>query len=119
MISSISKIAPITDMLFLILEKITSSMLIFAVVSAVKAQKNPTDMDSKSFLWVSIFMLDFVSSWFRVYSIYLAGPRTEKVSNWLENLILSIYRDNQIGHMIITLFAEVWVLAYFVEYSQN
>lgn len=64
-------------------------------------------------------MLDFVSSWFRVYSIYLAGPRTEKVSNGLENLILSVYRGSQIGHMIITLLAEVWVLTYFIKYSYN
>lgn len=118
-ISSVSVIAPVTDMLFLILEKITSSMVIFAVITAIKSQKNPTDLNNKSFLWVSVFMLDFVSSWFRVYSIYLAGPRTEKVSNRLENLILSVYRGSQTGHMIITLLAEVWVLTYFIKYSDN
>lgn len=37
LISSVSVIAPVTDMLFLILEKITSSMVIFAVITAIKA----------------------------------------------------------------------------------
>ena len=76
-------------------------------------------MDTMSFFWVSVFMLDFVSSWFRVYSIYLAGPRTEKVSNSFENSILAVYRGSQMGHVVVTFLAEVWVLTYLVKYSGN
>ena len=67
---------------------------------------------------MSIFILDFVSSWFRVYSIYLAGPRTEKVSNSVENFVLYFYRKSLLGNFLITLLAEVWVTTYLVEFSK-
>jgi len=91
-ITSFSVQSAVRDMLFQITEKITSSMLIFAVVSKMKIHIQKEEFGWQCFLWVSIFILDFVSSWFRVYSIYLAGPRTEKVSNGVESAILSIYR---------------------------
>jgi hypothetical protein len=102
----------VRDMLFQITEKITSSMLIFAVVSKMKIHMQNEEIGWQSFLWVSIFILDFVSSWFRVYSIYLAGPRTEKVSNGVENAILSIYREKILGNFLITILAEIWVATY-------
>lgn len=111
-ITSFSVPSAVRDMLFQITEKITSSMLVFAVVSKMKIHIQKDEIGWQSFLWVSIFILDFVSSWFRVYSIYLAGPRTEKVSNGVENVILSIYRKNLLGNFLITILAEIWVSTY-------
>ena len=67
---------------------------------------------------MSIFILDFVSSLFIVYSIYLDGPRTEKVSNSVENFVLYFYRKSLLGNFLITLLAEVWVTTYLVEFSK-
>lgn len=72
-----------------------------------------------SFVWVSIFILDFVSTWFRVYSIYLAGPRTEKVSNAVESKILDFYRNSLAGNFLITSLAEIWLATYMVQYSNR
>jgi hypothetical protein len=94
-------------------------MLIFAVISKMKIHIQKEEFGWQCFLWVSIFILDFVSSWFRVYSIYLAGPRTEKVSNGVENLVLSIYRKKIVGNFIITLLAEIWVSTFVFQYSSK
>ena len=37
-----------------------------------------------------IFLVDFVSKWFKQYSIYLAGERTEVVSNEAETRMLNL-----------------------------
>lgn len=78
------------------MDKITSYMMIFALVATIKLKTKSEDMGTPSMIWVSIFILDFVSTWFRDYSLYLAGPRTKKISNALENLYLSIYRSSSI-----------------------
>ena len=93
-------------------------MLIFAVVSKIKLHSQPEQVGWQGFVWVSIFILDFVSSWFRVYSIYIAGPRTEKVSNAVETLILNFYRKSLAGNFLITLLAEIWVSTYLAEFSR-
>lgn len=91
-ITSFSVKSAVRSMLFKILEKITSYMLIFAVVSKMKLHTPPDQVGWLGFVWVSIFILDFVSSWFHDYSIYLAGPRTEKVSNAVEDFVLYLHR---------------------------
>lgn len=118
-ITSFSVPSAVRDMLFQILEKITSSMLLFAVLSKMKTKVPGEEMGYPSFVWVSIFILDFVSSWFRVYSVYLAGPRTAKVSNAIENVIIGFYRSSLLGNFLITLLAEVWVATYMIEYSSK
>lgn len=118
-ITSFSVPSAVRDMLFQILEKITSSMLLFAVLHKMKTKVPGEEMGYPSFVWVSIFILDFVSSWFRVYSVYLAGPRTAKVSNAIENVIIGFYRSSLLGNFLITLLAEVWVATYMIEYSSK
>ena len=41
-----------------------------------------------TFCYCLIFLVDFVSKWFKHYSIYLAGERTEIVSNEAESRML-------------------------------
>jgi hypothetical protein len=74
-----------------IVDKITTYILIFSVIAHLKQTTEASKMGEPTTLWVSFFILDFSSAWFRVYSIYLAGHRTEKVSNAIENLILPLY----------------------------
>jgi len=85
----------------------------------MKAHTPKSDVGFYSFLWVSLFILDFVSSWFRVYSIYLAGERTEKVSNEFENAILYLYRKSLLGNFLITFLAEIWVTSFLLQYSKS
>jgi len=96
-------------MLQTIMDKITSYMMIFALVATIKLQTKTENMGTPSMIWVSIFILDFVSTWFGVYSLYLAGPRTEKISNALENLYLSIYRSSSITQVLVDILAELWI----------
>jgi hypothetical protein len=65
-------------------------------------------MGEPTTLWVAFFILDFSSAWFRVYSIYLAGHRTDKVSNSIENLILPIFQ-NFLGGTIVKTLTDLWI----------
>ncbi len=58
---------------------------------------------------VSIFILDFVSNWFTVYSKYLAGDRTKRVSNLFENILLSVYFYNVMGFCAVDVLAELFI----------
>jgi hypothetical protein len=54
----------VTKMLHTILDKITTYILIFALLFK-KAEATPSqDMGTPSMIWVSLFILDFVSTWF-------------------------------------------------------
>ena len=66
-------------------------------------------MSRPSMIWVTAFILDIVSTWFTVYSTYLAGPRTEKVSSTIESLILAPYRNNIISNISIESLADLWI----------
>lgn len=66
-------------------------------------------MSTLSIIWVSIFILDFVSTWFTVYSKYLAGDRTKRVSKLFENILLSVYRYNVMGFCAVDVLAELFI----------
>jgi len=106
-------------MLLTIIDKITSYILLFGLVANIKMRTEAKDMGHPSMIWVSLFILDFVSTWFTVYSTYLAGPRTEKVSNALENTMLSLYRNSIIGNLIVDTLAELWIATIICQYSNN
>ena len=55
-----------------------------------------------------IFLIDFVSKWFKHYSIYLAGERKEVVSNDGETSFLNIAEMNAIDLVIYTQF-NIWL----------
>ena len=105
-------------MLLTILDKITSYMILFALIATIKANTLVENMGIQSMIWVSIFILDFVSTWFTVYSKYLAGDRTQKVSNLIENIILAIYRSNVIGFVAVDILAELFIATQIVSHSK-
>lgn len=64
LVVSLSSTNDVTKMLHTILDKITTYILIFAVLFK-KAETIPSqEMGTPSMIWVSLFILDFVSTWF-------------------------------------------------------
>ena len=67
---------------------VSTTVLTFAVVRAnvnwintEEGKKDAGSIGMITFCYSLIFLIDFVSKWFKQYSIYLAGERTEIVSN--------------------------------------
>ena len=61
-----------------------------------------------------IFLLLFVSQWFKQYSIYLAGDRKEKVGSALENGLVDICKINLVDR-ILYLCSNLWLLSLYVD----
>jgi len=61
-------------------------------------------------------MSDFVATWFKSYSIYLAGERKEQATNAFENFFTALF-ENQYGRIITGLIAESFFLYEFIDYN--
>lgn len=60
------------------MDTIAFAVLLFAVVKSANLSSSDADMVNKlTLLHFLVFMSDFVSTWFKTYSIYLAGERKE------------------------------------------
>jgi hypothetical protein len=81
----------------IVIDKITSYVLLFALIANIRRHTDAEDMGPPSMVWVTLFILDFVSTWFRSYSIFLAGERREVVSSGVSRKFLSLYRDSFVG----------------------
>jgi hypothetical protein len=106
-------------MLMLVMDKITSYVLIFALISYIKTHTDSEDMGHPSMIWVSMFIMDFTSTWFRYYSIYLAGERTEVVTSPISRWFLSFYRDSFLGQLVIDMTAEFFIFCQICIHSDH
>lgn len=61
-------------------------------------------------------MSDFVATWFKSYSIYLAGERKEQATNAFENVFTALW-ENQYGRIIAGLLAESFFLYEFIDFN--
>ena len=68
------------------------------------------EMGNPSMIWVTLFIIDFTSTWFRYYSIFLAGERIEVVQSDISKLFLSFYRGTLLGQLIIDFLAEFFII---------
>jgi hypothetical protein len=64
-----------------------------------------------------VFMSDFVSAWFKNYSIYLAGERSDEIGNAVENGLLSVYTSSTVGHLLIGLLSECFFIYEFIDFN--
>ena len=69
-------------------DMISTTVLTFSVVRASmnwanteEGKEDTGNLGMLTFCYGLIFLIDFVSKWFKQYSIYLAGERTEVVSS--------------------------------------
>ena len=76
---------------------ISTTVLNFSVIRAnviwVNSEEGKKDAENLGMICLCyslIFLVDFVSKWFKQYSIYLAGERTEVVSNEAETRLLNL-----------------------------
>lgn len=101
----------VTIMLTTIMDKITTYMLLFGTIAHIQVNTDSEAMATPALIWVTMFILDFMSTWFKVYSIYLAGLRTEKVSSALETVIMAPYRGNTLTGIFVDNVADLWIAA--------
>lgn len=73
-------------------------------------------MNRLTLLHFLVFMSDFVASWFKSYSIYLAGERKEQATNAFENVFTALW-ENQYGRIIAGLLAESFFLYEFIDFN--
>lgn len=106
-------------MLQIIFDKITSYVLIFGLIAYIKTHTGSEEMGNPSMIWVSLFIMDFTSTWFRYYSIFLAGERTEVVQSATSRMFLSVYRGSLIGQLITDSLAEFFIVCQICIASSN
>ena len=87
--------SPYSDkMLRCVADMMWSTMLIFAGLQVVSAQpeeaRSSIDLNMMCFQMGLMFLLLFVSQWFKFYSLNLAGDRKDKVGTGLEKMLLSL-----------------------------
>ena len=62
-------------------------------------------------------MSDFVSGWFKNYSIYLAGERSDEIGNAVESGIISLYTSSTVGRILIGLLSECFFIYEFIDFN--
>lgn len=98
-----------------VLDTIAFAVLLFSVVkSAQLTIEDPQIVNKITLLHFLVFMSDFVSAWFKSYSIYLAGERKHQATNAFENLVTAVW-DKRFGRIIAGLLAEGFFLYEFVD----
>ena len=88
---------------------VSTTVLTFSVVRAhmvwISTEEGEDDtryVPLICFCYSMIFLLDFVSKWFKQYSIYLAGERTEAVSNEVETRMLELAYSKPMEILVYT-----------------
>lgn len=99
------------------MDTIAYAVLLFAVVKSANLSITDADTVNKlTLMHFLVFMSDFVSTWFKTYSIYLAGERKEQSTNALENAFTSLW-DNPFGRIITGLLSEAYFLYEFIDFN--
>ena len=97
------------------MDTIAYAVLLFSVVkSARQSIEDPLLVNKITLLHFLVIMSDFVSAWFKSYSIYLAGERAKQVTNAFENAITALW-DNRFGRIIAGLLSEGFFLYEFID----
>lgn len=98
-----------------VMDTIAFAVLLFSVVkSAHQTIEDPQIVNKITLLHFLVFMIDFVSAWFKSYSIYLAGERKHQATNAFENLVTAVW-DNRFGRIVAGLLAEGFFLYEFID----
>ena len=101
------------------MDTIAYAVLLFSVVKSCQmanTESNPGLVNKITLVHFLVLMSDFVSTWFKHYSIYLAGERREETSNFVENSILSVW-ENRFGRVILGLVSEGYFLYEFIDFN--
>jgi len=94
---------------------ISTTVLTFSVVKAnvvwintEEGEEDAGNMGMVSLCYGLIFLVDFISKWFKQYSIYLAGERAEVVSNEAETRMLNL-AEMRIVDLVIYSQVNLWL----------
>lgn len=97
-----------------VLDTIAYAVLLFSVVKSCQQQFDPTTVNRLTLLHFLVFMSDFVSTWFKNYSIYLAGERTSQVTSQMTNSLTATW-DSHWGRIFVGLISESFFLYEFID----
>lgn len=113
-----TKIRRTQQMTYLISDKICTYSLIFSIIftCTTYGQYTDSEMGWLSLKWCAVFFVDFISSWFKHFSLFMAGPRTGIVSNWLEQKIL-MPKNYFFGQLCMNALTDLWLMQHVMIYS--
>ena len=100
-----------------VLDTTAYAVLLFSVVKSGQQAYNDSDpafVNKLTLLHFLVFMSDFVATWFKNYSVYLAGERKEQSTTPFENALTAVW-NNRFGRMCSGLIAECFFLYEFVD----
>jgi len=100
-----------------VMDTIAYAVLLFSVVKSAQLSVSDTDLVNKlTLLHFLVFMSDFVSTWFKTYSIYLAGERLSQSTTALENMFTSLW-ESPLTKIVCVLFSEGYFRYEFVDFN--
>ena len=114
------KVQPIQTMVTLIADKILTYTLIFAVISNMR-QSDSLQQEQLPLLtvfWTLVFFLDFTSTWFKHFSVLMAGPRSHLMQSRIEAALL-YPQSNAFVKSLTAACYNIWIGCYFCLYSNS
>jgi hypothetical protein len=99
-----------------VLDTIAFAVLLFSVVKSAQPyfENEPEKLNRITLLHFLVFMLDFVSIWFKTYSVYLAGERKEQTTTEIQNAVTSLW-DCRFSRVSCILMSECFFLYEFID----
>ena len=72
-----------------------------------------------AFFFGTLFIIDFVSHWFQVYSSYLVGTETHMGESKYESIFVRFYYSNQIVLFIVCFLSELYTFKFYMNFFPN
>lgn len=115
-------LTPFSDkMLRCVADMMWTTMLIFAGLQvrasagvAAEGQNDAVDLNMMCLQMGLIFLLLFVSQWFKYYSLNLAGQRKGQIGTSLENALVEV-SNNALIDRILHFCSNVWLLSMYMD----
>jgi len=103
----------------ILMTRFATSSLIFVVLKlGLEAIKDEWERMSFAFLFASIFLSDFVSYWFQVYSSYLLDEESHVTPNPLVQGLLRFLKVAPVAG-IMNLLAELYIVDHYLAFFHN
>ena len=96
----------------------TSSLIFVVLKLGLEAIKDEWERMSFAFLFASIFLSDFVSYWFQVYSSYLLDEESHVTPNALVQGLLRFLKVAPVAG-IMNLLAELYIVDHYLAFFHN
>lgn len=101
----------------ILVDRFATSTIIFAVLKlGLLNIPDESDRMIHSFFFGSLFIIDFVSHWFQVYSNYLIGYESHHEASKYESKIVNFYYSSQIVLFVTCVLAELYIVKFYINF---